>query len=114
MVYIHEPLVFAADVISCCYPDVQVKVARSRDHDFVLDFPSAFQHVCIHPGARAAIRKICKTMQLTERAAQPSHATLHRFGNTSGASTNYILALLESWIGIKKGDRVRSDIGCYT
>ena len=70
--------------------------------------------MCTQPGARAAIRKICKTLQLEERAAQPSHATLHRFGNTSGASIYYILAHLESRIGVKKGDKVRSDIGRYT
>ncbi|KAK9915606.1 hypothetical protein WJX75_001416 [Coccomyxa subellipsoidea] len=49
-----------------------VKAARSRDQNFVPDFSSAFQHVCIHPGA----------------------------------STYYILAHLESRVGVNKGDKI--------
>ena len=50
--------------------------------------------------------QVRKTLHFGERAAAPSHATLHRFGNTSGSSTFYILAYTESRMGIKKGDKV--------
>ncbi|CAL8464193.1 g3728 [Coccomyxa elongata] len=83
-----------------------IKAAKCKDPEFVPDFSTAFDHVCIHPGARFVIEKIRKTLQFGEKAAQPSHAALHRFGNTSGASTYYILAHLESRIGIKKGDKI--------
>ena len=50
--------------------------------------------------------QVRKTLHFGERAAAPSHATLHRFGNTSGSSTFYILAYTETRVGIKKGDKV--------
>ena len=71
------------------------------------DFSKAFAHVCIHPGARFVIEKVRKTLRFGERAAAPSHAALHRFGNTSASSTYYILAFTETRVGVEKGDKVR-------
>ena len=92
--------------LETCILLVQVSAARSRNTKAVPDFSKAFAHVCIHPGARFVIEKIRKTLRFGEQAAAPSHAALHRFGNTSASSTYYILAYTERRVGVKKGDKV--------
>jgi hypothetical protein len=83
---------------------VQVKVARDPKHK--ADFSKRFQHVVIHPGAVKVIDGVRSALGFGDKAAIPSLQTLNRFGNTSSSSTLYILANVESRIGVKKGDNV--------
>jgi 3-ketoacyl-CoA synthase len=66
----------------------------------------AFEHFLLHTGGRGVIDELEKALGLTEALAKPSKDTLFRFGNTSAASTWYILANIEHTAGVKKGDRV--------
>jgi 3-ketoacyl-CoA synthase len=83
---------------------VQVKVAKNPKHK--VDFSKGFEHVVIHPGAVKVIDGVRTALGFGDKAAIPSLQTLNRFGNTSSSSTLYILANIESRIGVKKGDNV--------
>lgn len=52
------------------------------------------------------VDKIRRALMFGESAAVSSYQTLNRFGSTAGASTFYVLAHKESFVGIKKGDKV--------
>lgn len=69
-------------------------------------FSKAFQHVLLHTGGRGTLDNLEINLGLTAEQALPSKDTLYRFGNTSAASTWYILAGIEHNAGVKKGDRV--------
>ena len=70
------------------------------------DFSKAFDHFLLHTGGRGVLEALETSLKLKPRQMQPSKATLRRFGNTSAASTWYILSRIESTSGIKKGDRI--------
>lgn len=69
-------------------------------------FSKAIQHFLLHTGGRGVIEELEESLKLTPEQAQPAKDTLYRFGNTSAASTWYILAGIESKLGICKGDRI--------
>lgn len=83
---------------------LQVKVAKNPKHK--VNFSTGFQHVVIHPGAVKVIDGVRSVLGFGDKAAIPSLQTLNRFGNTSSSSIFYILANVESRIGVKKGDNV--------
>lgn len=62
------------------------QVLRRKVKPFIPRFRKAFQHVCIHTGGRAVIDEIERQLQLGDDYAEPSRATLYRFGNVSSAS----------------------------
>ena len=78
----------------------------ARDKSYVPDFTKAFEHFLLHTGGRGVIDELQKALSLAPELAAPSKDTLYRFGNTSAASTWYILANIEHFKGVKKGDRV--------
>ena len=78
----------------------------ARDKSYVPDFKKAFEHFLLHTGGRGVIDELESSLGLTSELAAPSKETLARFGNTSAASTWYILANIEHRRGVKKGDRV--------
>lgn len=84
--------------------DAQAKCAV--DKTYVPNFGRAFDHFLLHTGGRGVIDALEEHLQLTAKQVQPSKDTLFRFGNTSAASTWYILAGIEHKSGVKKGDRV--------
>lgn len=43
---------------------------------------------------------------MTEEETEPSRATLYRWGNVSSTSVWYVLAFMESFKGLRRGDRV--------
>ncbi|KAG2449792.1 hypothetical protein HYH02_005315 [Chlamydomonas schloesseri] len=82
------------------------KVFGYRGKPYIPDFKLAFDKVCIHTGGRAVIDEIERQLQLTNDMVEPSRAALYRYGNVSSASIWYVLAYLESFNGMRRGDRI--------
>lgn len=72
---------------------------------YIPDFGRAFDHFLLHTGGRGVLEALEEALRLSPKQMQPSKDTLFTFGNTSAASTWYILAKVESSVGVKKGDR---------
>lgn len=83
---------------------VQAKCAMDRT--YTPDFSRHIQHFLLHTGGRGVIEDLEVNLKLRGKQAQPSKDTLSRFGNTSAASTWYILGRIESSTGVRKGDRL--------
>lgn len=99
---ISEQLLFAINMVSRI-------IGRSIGYKvkpYIPDFQQAFQHVIIHPGGRAVIDAIQQQLSLTTKTAEPSRATLYRYGNTSSASIWYALGYIEHHLGVRRGDKV--------
>ena len=73
-------------------PDANTKL-------YTPDFSKAFDHFVLHTGGQAVLDALQKALGLSDAAMAPSRDTLHRFGNTSSASTWYTLAHCEAGVG---------------
>lgn len=82
------------------------KVFKRKLKPYIPDFKTAFDHICIHTGGRAVIDEIERQLRLGDNMAEPSRATLYRYGNVSSSSVWYVLAYLESLRGVKRGARI--------
>ena len=60
--------------------------SSKRVRPYIPDFKLAFEHVCIHTGGRGVIDEIEKQLALSYELAEPSRATLYRYGNVSSSS----------------------------
>ncbi|GAX78445.1 hypothetical protein CEUSTIGMA_g5886.t1 [Chlamydomonas eustigma] len=96
---ISEQLIFICNL-------VLRKVFRKKLKPYIPDFNTAFHHICIHTGGRAVIDEIEKQLKLGDHVAEPSRATLYRYGNVSSSSIWYCLAYMESIRGVRCGDKV--------
>ena len=76
------------------------------DKKYQPDFSKAIQHFLLHTGGRGVIDELEESLKLAPEQAKPAKDTLYRFGNTSAASTWYILGRIESSSGIRKGDKI--------
>jgi len=78
---------------------------RDRKNPHIPNFKAAVQHICIHSGGRAVIDGMQKALKLSDAETEPSRATLYRWGNVSSASVWYVLAFIESYQGLRAGDK---------
>ncbi|KAI8473024.1 MAG: FAE1/Type III polyketide synthase-like protein-domain-containing protein [Monoraphidium minutum] len=95
-----EQLIFGANMVARkLYGSKKVK-------QYVPNFKKAFNHICIHTGGRAVIDEIEKQLSLGREAIEPSRAALFRYGNVSSSSIWYVLAYIETFRGLRKGETV--------
>eukprot|EP00884_Botryococcus_braunii_P014064 jgi/Botrbrau1/22659/Bobra.0132s0005.1 len=81
-------------------------VKAARDKNYVPDFTKGIHHLALHTAAKFVVQGVAESLRFPPEACQPCVESLFRFGNTSCASTYYVLANLESRRGIKRGERV--------
>jgi 3-ketoacyl-CoA synthase len=97
---ISEQLLFGLNLVT------RKLLGKKKLKPYIPDFNLAFKHVCIHTGGRAVIDEITKQLNMPKATAEPSRATLYRYGNVSSSSIWYVLAYIESMRGVKRGDTV--------
>jgi 3-ketoacyl-CoA synthase len=74
---------------------------------YVPDFSTAFEHVCVHTGGRGVLDTIEAALPgMGPQSLEPSRASLYRYGNVSSSSIWYVLAYIETFRGVARGDRV--------
>ncbi|KAK9813969.1 hypothetical protein WJX73_007415 [Symbiochloris irregularis] len=94
-----EKLVYAGNKIAR-------KVFKAKIPEYTPDFKMAVDHFAMHPGGKAVIDTMEKALALSPEHAQPNRAAFERFGNTSSSSTWYAWSHIESFQGIKRGERL--------
>eukprot|EP00878_Enallax_costatus_P003354 GHUV01003563.1.p1 GENE.GHUV01003563.1~~GHUV01003563.1.p1 ORF type:complete len:536 (+),score=169.57 GHUV01003563.1:329-1936(+) len=95
-----EQLAFAANLVA------RQVMGPKKVKPYVPDFTMAFDHICLHTGGRAVLDTMEKALSLNPEMMEPSRAGLYRFGNVSSTSIWYVLAYIESFRGVARGDKV--------
>ena len=95
-----EKLAFAANMVK------EKIYGRDKKNPYIPNFKSAVDHVCIHSGGRAVIDGMQKVLKMNDEETEPSRATLYKWGNVSSSSIWYVLAFIESYKGLKAGEKI--------
>ena len=70
-----------------------LQVLGMKIKPYVPDFPTAFEHFCIHPGGKAVINEVSKQLKLRPEQSLPMLVPFERYGNTSSSSTWWVASL---------------------
>ena len=68
-------------------PDWLTQVLGMSIKPYMPDFTTAFEHFCIHPGGKAVIGEVGKSLKLRPEQTLPMLVPFERYGNTSSSST---------------------------
>eukprot|EP00877_Chromochloris_zofingiensis_P008259 jgi/Chrzof1/3687/Cz13g05060.t1_LCKAS4[v5.2] len=105
-----EQLIFAANMVvrklTAGNKAIRAQLPATWLTPYVPDFTKAFDHVCLHTGGRGVIDTIEKQLGMSKEMVEPSRAALYQYGNTSSTSIWYVLSYIESFKGLKAGDKV--------
>jgi len=83
-----------------------VRKYKSRIPEYIPNFKSCIDYLCIHAGGRAVIDAIQQALRLSDHDVEPSRYSLRRYGNTSSSSIWYELQYIEKSRNMKRGEVV--------
>jgi hypothetical protein len=85
---------------------IQKRVLGWQVPEYIPDFTQCVDHFALHAGGYAVLKGLQSAMRLPSEKMLPSFATLRDFGNTSCSTTWYVLAYMETCVGINRGQTI--------